>query len=72
LTGAIREPHDGEDFASGRTMPNSLVVGRSLAVVCHPMLAWQRLTPSGRVALALAYAVFSYVAALATLLTLRG
>ncbi|HEY2432818.1 MAG TPA: hypothetical protein VGI12_09120 [Vicinamibacterales bacterium] len=53
-------------------MPNSLVVGRSLAVVCHPMLAWQRLTPSGRVALALAYAVFSYVAALATLLTLRG
>jgi hypothetical protein len=53
-------------------MPTSLVVGRSLAVVCHPMLAWHRLPPSGRLALALGYAVLSYLTALVTLLALRG
>ena len=41
-------------------------------MVCHPVLAWQRLPASGRVALALAYAVLSYLTALVTLLALRA
>jgi hypothetical protein len=53
-------------------VPLPLLVGRSLAVICHPMLAWGRLPPVGRVALAGGYATLSYVAALATLIALRG
>jgi hypothetical protein len=50
----------------------SVVVGRSAAVMCHPVLAWRYLKPSGRLALAAGYAVLTYVAALTLLFTLRG
>jgi len=49
-----------------------LLVGRSLAVFCHPALAWQRLRPSGRVALAAGYAGLSYLAALVSLFAWQG
>jgi hypothetical protein len=52
-------------------MPASILVGRSLAVICHPVLAWARLRPSGRVALAAGYAGLSYLTALLTLLALH-
>lgn len=53
-------------------VPLPLLVGRSLAVMCHPLLAWHRLPPAGRAAIAGGYATLSYLAALATLITLRG
>ena len=40
--------------------------------MCHPSLAWNRLSPSGRVAVAMVYATLSYVTALVTLFALRG
>jgi hypothetical protein len=46
----------------------SALVGRLLAVMCHPLLAWQLLRPSGRVALAAGYAGLSYLTVLVTLL----
>jgi hypothetical protein len=46
----------------------SVLVGRLLAVMCHPVLAWRLLRPSGRVALAAGYAGLSYLAALLALL----
>ena len=57
---------------SGMNVPVSLFVGRSLAVACHPQLAWHRLPPIGRATLALGYAVASYLIALVTLFALRG
>jgi hypothetical protein len=48
----------------------SVLVGRLLAVMCHPVLAWSRLRPSGRVALATGYAGLSYLTALLALLHL--
>jgi hypothetical protein len=53
-------------------MPLPLLVGRSLAVMCHPLLAWRRLPRAGRVAMTAAYAGMSYVAALLGLIALRG
>jgi hypothetical protein len=53
-------------------VPVALVVGRSLAVICHPQLAWHRLPPAGRAALALGYAGLSYLSALVALLVLRS
>jgi hypothetical protein len=53
-------------------VPLSLLVGRSLAVLCNPSPAWDRLPPSGRVALAGAYVAVSYVAALVGLLALHA
>jgi hypothetical protein len=50
----------------------SLLVGRSLAVICHPVLAWRLLRPSGRMALAAGYAGLAYVMALLTLFALQG
>ena len=47
-----------------------MVIGRSLAVMCHPLLAWRRLRPSGRAALAGGYATLTYVAVLAALAAL--
>lgn len=44
------------------------LIGRTLAVAVHPALAWPRLRPSGRFALAVIYAAASYVAVLAVLL----
>jgi hypothetical protein len=46
----------------------SVLIGRLLAVTCHPVLAWPLLRPSGRVALAAGYAGLSYLAALLALL----
>jgi hypothetical protein len=46
----------------------SVLVGRLLAVMCHPVMAWRLLRPSGRVALAAGYAGLSYLAALLALL----
>lgn len=40
--------------------------------MCHPSLAWDRLSPSGRVALAMGYATLSYFTALVVLIALRG
>ena len=53
-------------------MPLPLIVGRSLAVMCHPLLAWSRLPPAGRAAVAGGYGILSYLAALAGLIVLRG
>ena len=67
----LRPAACGERFASRSGVPVTLVVARSLAVMCHPLLAWRRLPPRGRVALAGAYAGFSYLTALLTLLALQ-
>jgi hypothetical protein len=53
-------------------MAVSLLVGRSLAMMYHPALAWQRLRPSGRVALVAGYAGLAYLTALITLLAAQG
>jgi hypothetical protein len=50
----------------------SLLVGRLLAVICHPVLGWRRLNPSGRVVLAAGYAGLSYLTVLFVLLALHG
>ena len=39
--------------------------------MCHPLVAWQRLPPRGRVALAGAYTAVSYLAALLALLAVQ-
>jgi hypothetical protein len=46
----------------------AVLVGRLAAVMCHPVLAWRLLTPSGRVAMAAGYAGLSYLTALVVLL----
>lgn len=38
----------------------------------HPLLAWNRLTPEGRAALAAGYGTLSYFAALGALIALHG
>jgi hypothetical protein len=48
-----------------------VLIGRSLAVMRHPVLAWPRLPPSGRVVLAAGYAGLSYLTAILLLLTLH-
>ncbi len=58
----------GEAFASQSAVTVSALVGRLLAVMCHPVLAWRCLRPSGRVALAAGYAGLSYLTALLALL----
>jgi hypothetical protein len=50
----------------------ALLLGRSLAIMCHPQLAWRRLPPSGRAALATGYTVVSYVASLVMLFAFRA
>ncbi len=50
----------------------SLLLGRFAAIMCHPVLAWARLQPSGRVALAAGYAGLSYLTALILFIVLRG
>jgi hypothetical protein len=49
-----------------------VLVGRTLAMMRHPVLAWERLQPSGRVVLAAGYAGLSYLTALFALLALKG
>jgi len=53
-------------------MAFSVLVGRSAAVMCHPVLAWKYLNSSGRVALAAGYAGLTYLTALILLFSLRG
>jgi hypothetical protein len=62
----------GEGFALQYRVTVSLVVGRSLAVICNPLPAWRRLPPAGRVALAGAYVAVSYAAALLVLFALHA
>jgi len=50
----------------------SVLVGRSLAMICHPVLGWRRLNPSGRVVLAAGYAGLSYLTVLIALLALHA
>jgi len=74
LTNLRRFPrrNTGEGFALHYGVPLSVVVGRSLAVICNPLPAWRRLPPAGRVALAGAYVAVSYAAALLGLFTLHA
>lgn len=44
------------------------VIGRGLAFYAHPMAAWRRLPPSGRVLLVGGYAAGSYITVLSLLL----
>ena len=55
-----------------RRMALELFVGRTLAMMRHPVLAWVRLRPFGRVMLAAGYASLSYVTAFLMLLALKG
>ena len=48
-------------------MPLEIVLGRALAVFAHPLLAWRRLSPKGRVCLTGTYVLVSYLGVLATL-----
>ena len=48
----------------------SLFVGRSAAMMRHPMLAWPRLRPVGRVLLAVGYTAIGYLTALLLLVLL--
>jgi hypothetical protein len=50
----------------------SLFVGRSAAMMCHPMLAWPRLRPAGRVLLVGGYTAIAYLTALVLLVLLGG
>ena len=52
-------------------MAASIFVGRLLAVLCHPVLGWRRLNPSGRVVLAAGYAGLSYLTVLSALFALH-
>lgn len=52
------------DLLSAVNVAIALLVGRSLAMMRHPVLGWPRLRPSGRVALAAGYAGLSYLTAL--------
>lgn len=53
-------------------MAVELLVGRTLAMMRHPILAWRLLRPSGRLVLAAGYAGVSYAAALLALMALKG
>lgn len=53
-------------------MAVELLLGRALAIMRHPLLAWPRLPPSGRVVLAAGYAGVSYFTVMTVLLTLQG
>jgi hypothetical protein len=47
-----------------------LMIGRALAIMRHPVLAWPRLRPLGRAVLAAGYAGVSYLTAILALLAL--
>jgi hypothetical protein len=63
---------DGEALAILRCVAVELLLGRALAIMRHPLLAWPRLPPSGRVVLAAGYAGVSYFTVMTVLLTLQG
>jgi len=52
-------------------MSSEVLLGRSLAVIAHPFLAWRVISQRGRLYLAGAYLVAAYVAVLMTLLLAR-
>jgi hypothetical protein len=59
---------DGNGFATSRTMPLDVAIGRALACCLHPSASWRLLPASGRVLLVAAYVSASYVTVLAALL----
>ena len=61
----------GEPLAILSRVAVELLVGRVLAIMRHPLLAWPRLPPSGRVVLAAGYAGVSYLTVIALLLTVQ-
>jgi len=48
-------------------MPPEIVIGRALAAIVHPGLAWKRLSPAGRVFVAGTYFAAGYAAVLSAL-----
>ena len=52
-------------------MSAEALLGRGLAVIAHPLLAWRVLSQRGRICLAGAYLAVGYVAVLTTLLLAR-
>jgi hypothetical protein len=52
-------------------MSAEALLGRSLAVIAHPVLAWRVLSRRGRLYLAGAYLLAAYAAVLTTLLLAR-
>ena len=52
-------------------MSAEALLGRSLAVMAHPLLAWRVLSQRGRIYLAGAYLVVAYAVVLTTLLLAR-
>ena len=62
----------GEPLAILSSVAVELLLGRALAMMRHPLLAWPRLPPSGRLVLAAGYAGVSYLTVIVALLTIRG
>lgn len=58
----------GGCFASVFSMSAEIALGRAMAVVAHPFLAWDLLSARGRICLTGAYLAAGYVAVLSTLL----
>ena len=52
-------------------MSPEILLGRAMAVVAHPQLAWRMLSTRGRVCLAGAYVAAGYLAMLTALLLTR-
>ena len=70
-SGQFRAISAGEALAILSRVAVELLLGRALAIMRHPLLAWPRLPPSGRVVLAAGYAGVSYLTVIAVLLTLQ-
>jgi hypothetical protein len=51
-------------------MVPAVFVGRSAAMMCHPLLAWNRMRPAGRLALAMGYAAVAYLTTFTALVAL--
>jgi hypothetical protein len=47
------------------------LIGRTLAVSLHPVLAWRALRPTGRIAIVLGYFGAAYLSVLTALFALR-
>ena len=62
----------GEALAILSPVAVELLVGRLLAIMRHPLLAWPRLPPSGRVVLAAGYAGVSYLTVIIVLLAFQS
>jgi len=70
-TPAIRRVVRGQTFAGGRRVTLEALIGRTLAVSVHPVLAWKGLRLSGRIAIVLAYFGAAYLSVLTALFALR-